>query len=40
MADYSAVYIAGYIPMVTGLRKIFKKNPYLNAKIFAHGFWT
>lgn len=40
MAEFSSVYIAGYIPMVTGLRKIFKKNPYLTAKIFAHGFWS
>ncbi|MBE9462745.1 siderophore-interacting protein [Dyadobacter subterraneus] len=40
LSDYSAIYIAGYIPMVTGLRKIFKKNPYLTAKIFAHGFWS
>lgn len=40
LTEYSSVYIAGYIPMVTGLRKIFKKNPYLNAKIFAHGFWS
>ncbi|GLU56982.1 siderophore-interacting protein [Dyadobacter frigoris] len=40
MSDYTAVYIAGFIPMVTGLRKILKKNPYLTAKIFAHGFWS
>lgn len=40
LSTYGALYIAGHIPTVTGLRKIFKKNPYLNAKIFAHGFWS
>ena len=39
LQDYTSVFIAGNIPMVTGLRKMFKKNPYLQAKIVAHGFW-
>jgi len=40
LADYTTVYLAGYIPMVTGIRKILKKDPQLNARIFAHGFWS
>jgi len=36
----NSVYVAGHIPMVTSLRKTLKKNPYLNARIFAHGFWS
>jgi NADPH-dependent ferric siderophore reductase len=40
LADYASIYIAGYIPMVSGLRKILKKNPYLHARIFAQGFWS
>ena len=40
LGDYTTIYIAGNIPMVSGLRKFFKKNPYLNARIFAHGFWS
>ena len=40
LSDYTSVYIAGYIPMVSGLRKVFKKNPDINAKIYAHGFWS
>lgn len=39
LSEYTFVYIAGYIPMVTGLRKIFKKNSSLDARILAHGFW-
>jgi len=40
LQDYTSIYITGYIPMVSGLRKEFKKIPNLNAKIFAHGFWS
>jgi len=40
LRDYSSIYIAGYIPMVSGLRKVLKRIPDLNAKIFAHGFWS
>lgn len=40
LSSYISIYIAGYIPMVTGLRKILKKNPYLKAKIFVYGFWS
>lgn len=40
LSAYTSVYIAGYIPMVQGLRKIFKKNQNLSARLFAHGFWS
>ena len=40
LQEYTSIYIAGYIPMVSGLRKAFKRIPNLNAKIFAHGFWS
>ena len=36
---YSSIYLAGYIPMVQGLRKILKSDPDVSAKIFANGFW-
>jgi NADPH-dependent ferric siderophore reductase len=39
-ADHAAIYIAGYIPMVSGLRKIFKNTANVNARIYAHGFWS
>lgn len=37
---YTSVYIAGYIPMVTGLRKKLKTVPGMQARVFAHGFWS
>ena len=40
LSDYTTIYIAGHIPMVSGFRKIIKKNPYLKARILAHGFWS
>jgi len=40
LTEYSSIYIAGYIPMVSGLRKFLKRLPDLDAKIFAHGFWS
>ena len=40
LPDSAYVYIAGYIPMVTGLRKMIKKNPQFNARIYANGFWS
>jgi NADPH-dependent ferric siderophore reductase len=40
LADYATIYIAGYIPMVQGLRKALKKHHGVSAKIFAHGFWS
>ena len=40
ISSYTSVYIAGNIPMVTGLRKQLKAMPGLRAKIYAHGFWS
>ncbi|MES2830120.1 MAG: siderophore-interacting protein [Bacteroidota bacterium] len=39
ITSFTSIQIVGNIPMVQGLRKMFKSNPYLNARIFAHGFW-
>ena len=38
--DLTSIYIAGYIPMVSGLRKFLKNTQQFNARIFAHGFWS
>lgn len=40
LSEYNSIYIAGYIPMVQGLRKIFKNIPNLEAKIYVNGFWS
>ncbi len=40
ISSYTSVYIAGNIPMVTGLRKQLKAIPGMPAKIYAHGFWS
>lgn len=37
---YGSIYVAGYIPMVQGLRKLLKKQADTTAKVFAHGFWS
>lgn len=38
--QYTSIYIAGNIPMVTALRKRLKVQSGLQAKIYAHGFWS
>lgn len=38
--NYTSIYIAGNIPMVTALRKMLKVQSGLQAKIYAHGFWS
>lgn len=38
--SYTSIYIAGNIPMVTALRKKLKACSGLQAKIYAHGFWS
>lgn len=40
LAEYNSIYLAGYIPMVQGLRKIFKGDSNISAKIIANGFWS
>ncbi|PLK42622.1 siderophore-interacting protein [Emticicia sp. TH156] len=40
LSCYASIYIAGYIPMVTGLRKRLKAISGIKAKIFAYGFWS
>ncbi len=40
LSNYVSVYIAGNIPMVTGLRRKLKALPEMRAKIHAHGFWS
>lgn len=40
LSVYTAIYIAGYIPMVTGLRKKLKATPGVTARIYSHGFWS
>lgn len=40
LSAYSSIYLAGYIPMVQGLRKLLKTDPAIEAKIFSHGFWS
>ena len=37
---YTSIYIAGYIPMVTALRKKLKAIPQVQAKMYAYGFWS
>lgn len=37
---YTSIYIAGNIPMVNALRKKLKVQSGLQAKIYAHGFWS
>lgn len=37
---YTTIYIAGYIPMVTGLRKKLKAIPNVSASIYSYGFWS
>ncbi len=37
---YTSIYIAGYIPMVSSLRKKLKAIPQVQAKIYAYGFWS
>ena len=40
LTNYSAVYIAGHIPMVQKVRKALKAVPGFRAKVFANGFWS
>jgi NADPH-dependent ferric siderophore reductase len=40
LTGYSAVYIAGHIPMVQKVRKALKAIPGFRAKVFANGFWS
>jgi NADPH-dependent ferric siderophore reductase len=40
LSAYTSVYMAGYIPMVSGLRKKLKAIPDLRARIYGHGFWS
>ncbi|GAB3505052.1 siderophore-interacting protein [Emticicia fontis] len=40
LSSYSSIYIAGYIPMVSGLRKKLKAKQEVKAKIYAYGFWS
>jgi NADPH-dependent ferric siderophore reductase len=40
LTGYSAVYIAGHIPMVQKVRKALKAVPGFRAKVFANGFWS
>ena len=40
LSKYTSIYIAGYIPMVTGLRKKMKAIPEVHARIFSYGFWS
>lgn len=39
LSKYSSIYISGYTPMVTELRKKLKAMPDVQAKLFAVGFW-
>jgi NADPH-dependent ferric siderophore reductase len=40
LSIYTSIYIAGNIPMVTALRKKLKVHSGIQAKIYAHGFWS
>jgi len=40
LSIYTTIYIAGYIPMVTGLRKKLKATPNVSARIYSYGFWS
>ncbi|GAB3279000.1 hypothetical protein GCM10027347_53530 [Larkinella harenae] len=40
LSAYSSVYIAGNIPMVTGLRRKLKAMQDVHARIYSHGFWS
>jgi NADPH-dependent ferric siderophore reductase len=37
---YTSIYIAGQISMLSGLRKKLKAMPQVQARIYAHGFWS
>lgn len=38
--SFTSIYIAGHIPMVSGLRKIFKNSIKTDTRVYAHGFWS
>ncbi|WP_219224635.1 hypothetical protein [Pedobacter antarcticus] len=40
LSEFSVIYLAGYIPMVKELRKMFKNDSNVTAKILANGFWS
>ena len=40
LSNYTSVYIAGNIPLVSGLRKKLKAAQGMQARIYAHGFWS
>jgi NADPH-dependent ferric siderophore reductase len=40
VSGYSAVYVAGYIPMVQKVRKALKAMPGFRARVYANGFWS
>jgi len=40
LSSYTSIYIAGNIPMVSGLRKKLKAIPAVKARIYGHGFWS
>jgi NADPH-dependent ferric siderophore reductase len=40
LRNYTSIYIAGNIPMVTSLRRKLKALPDVHAKIYSYGFWS
>jgi NADPH-dependent ferric siderophore reductase len=40
LEEYTSIYLAGNIPMVTSLRKQLKSMLSVKAKIYTHGFWS
>ncbi|GAB3894820.1 hypothetical protein GCM10028803_10380 [Larkinella knui] len=40
LRNYTSIYIAGNIPMVTSLRRKLKAIPDVQAKIYSYGFWS
>lgn len=40
VSAYTSVYIAGNIPLVTGLRRKLKAKQDVHARIYSHGFWS
>lgn len=40
LSAYTSVYIAGQISMVSALRRKLKASPQVQARIYAHGFWS
>ncbi len=40
LSSYTSIYMAGNIPMITGLRKKLKEISSVKAKLYTYGFWS